>query len=327
MVRRATPVVPVDPEKPAAPAVERAAAVLRAGGIVGLPTETVYGLAANACDAEAVRRIFEAKQRPPDNPLIVHVASVDALGRVARTVPPLAAELAARWWPGPLSLIVDAASGVPSITRGGLDTVAVRMPAHPVALAVLRVADLPLAAPSANRSGRPSPTTAAHVIDDLGGRVDLVLDAGRCRVGLESTVVDARGGRPIILRAGAITAEDLGLPPAPPALSGNGASPGTRYRHYAPACQVEIAPAGQGPALAAVRAAGGARVGLIAPGHPPAHVLPLARPRDAADLAHVLFDAFRAAEDADLDAVIVEAVPEEGLGVAVMDRIRRAAHG
>ncbi|MPZ21895.1 MAG: threonylcarbamoyl-AMP synthase, partial [Luteitalea sp.] len=189
MVEHATPVIRVDPERPAAPAVERAAAILRDGGIVGLPTETVYGLAGDAWAEAAVRRIFEAKQRPADNPLIVHVHGLEGLHRVARRVPPLADELATRWWPGPLSLVVEAAEDLPSVTRGGLTTVAVRMPAHPVALAVLKAADLPLAAPSANRSGRPSPTTAAHVVDDLGGRVDLVLDAGRCRVGVESTVV------------------------------------------------------------------------------------------------------------------------------------------
>ncbi|MPY72565.1 MAG: threonylcarbamoyl-AMP synthase, partial [Alphaproteobacteria bacterium] len=185
--------------------------------------------------------------RPADNPLIVHVHGLEGLHRVARRVPPLADELATRWWPGPLSLVVEAAEDLPSVTRGGLTTVAVRMPAHPVALAVLKAADLPLAAPSANRSGRPSPTTAAHVVDDLGGRVDLVLDAGRCRVGVESTVVDARGDRPVVLRAGAITAEDLKLVAEQAPASANGASPGTRYRHYAPACRVEIAAPGEGP--------------------------------------------------------------------------------
>jgi L-threonylcarbamoyladenylate synthase len=292
-------------------AVGEAAAVLIRGGLVALPTETVYGLGANARDADAVRRVFAVKGRPPDNPLICHVADAGGLELLARDVPPLAARLAARWWPGPLTLVVDAAGWVPQVVTGGLDTVAVRVPAHPVALAVLRRSGLPVAAPSANRSGRPSPTTAQHVLDDLGSEVDLVLDAGPCVVGVESTVVDARGDVPIILRPGAVTAEDLGAGPEQ-VRSGSPASPGTRYRHYAPACAVVIAASGEGASRAAELAADGRRVGLVAPG-------------DAAQLARTLYAEFRAAEASRLDVVVVEAVDEHGLGRAVMERVRRAA--
>ncbi|MDP8969027.1 MAG: L-threonylcarbamoyladenylate synthase, partial [Actinomycetota bacterium] len=251
---------PTDPglreEQPTPPGLARAVQLLRAGGLVAFPTETVYGLGADARAAAAVARIFAAKARPVDNPLIVHVADASGLESVAASVPPLAARLAQRWWPGPLTLVVDAASDLPKETTGGLSTVAVRVPAHPVALALVRAAGLPIAAPSANRSGRPSPTTAAHVVADLGDAVELVVDAGPCQVGVESTVVDARGDAPRVLRDGAVTREQLGLPDGTvgPQAAASVASPGTRYRHYAPACDVALAPPRGGPALAAVLA-------------------------------------------------------------------------
>jgi len=313
----------VDPGAPDPGIIARAAALLRAGELVGLPTETVYGLAADARNPAAVRRIFAVKGRPADNPIIVHIADAADLSSVARRVTPLAAKLARRWWPGPLTLVLEAAGDLPSVTTGGLSTVAVRVPDHPVALAVLHASGLALAAPSANRSGRPSPTTAAHVLADLHGDVALVLDAGPSRVGIESTVVDARGERPVVLRPGAVAGADLGLP-AEVGLPG-AASPGTRYRHYAPSCRVEIAPIGQGPTMAAEMAALGPRVGLLAPGPVPPGVTSLGRPSGPSALARCLYAALRAAELAGLEVVVVEAVPEEGLGAAVMDRLERAA--
>lgn len=306
-------------------ALSHAARVLRAGGLVAFPTETVYGLGANALDADAIERVFTAKGRPADNPLIVHLASSAQLDRVAATLTPLAEELAARWWPGPLTLVVQAHPDLPRITTGGLDTVAVRVPDHTVAKALLARTDLPVAAPSANRSGRPSPTTAAHVAADLGGAVDVVLDGGACRVGVESTVVDVRGGVPVLLREGSVTREELGAVDARDVELR--ASPGTRYRHYSPRCAVRIAPAGEGPRVAAEEAAGGERAGLVAPGPAPDGVVGIARPGTAPELAAVLYDALRAAEDAGVDVVVVEAVAEEGIGRAVMDRLRRAAAG
>lgn len=299
--------------------------MLRAGGLVAFPTETVYGLGANAWDAEAVQRVFDAKGRPADNPLIVHVADHTELALVAATVPLLAQRLTAQFWPGPLTLVVDAAKDLPQVTTGGLATVGVRMPAHPAALAFLQAAGVPVAAPSANRSGRPSPTTAAHVLVDLNDQVDIVLDGGPCEVGLESTVVDARGLGPVILREGVVTREQLGLDAA-----GNGhadftASPGTRHRHYTPRCRVEIAPVGQGPARASALARNGAQVGLVASGEAGPSVHQLARFSDAAELGRLLYLALRAAEDAAVDVVVVEAVPPVGIGRAVMDRVRRAA--
>jgi L-threonylcarbamoyladenylate synthase len=305
-------VLPVEGNDPDPGAITEAAAVLKGGGLVALPTETVYGLGADAGDADAVARVFAAKRRPADNPLICHVADASGLAALARRVTPLAAQLAARWWPGPLTLVVDAAPWIPPITTGGWPTVAVRVPAHPVALAVLQASGLAVAAPSANRSGRPSPTTAAHVVDDLGGAVDLVLDAGPSRVGVESTVVDARGDVPVILRPGAVSAEDLGLVVG--SLGNTAGSPGTRYRHYAPSCRIEIAPPGQGAARRAAHEEQGARAGLLAAA-------------DAVELARVLYAAFRQAEADGLDVLVVEAVEERGLGAAVMERVRRAARG
>jgi L-threonylcarbamoyladenylate synthase len=308
-----------------ASAVREAAAVLRAGGLVAFPTETVYGLGADARNAASVARIFAIKGRPADNPLIVHVAGPAQLDDVAAEVPPLARRLAKRFWPGPLTLVVDAATHLPTVTTGGLRTVAVRMPDHPVALAMLDAAGLPVAAPSANRSGRPSPTTSLHVLDDLGSEVDLVLDGGPSPLGVESTVVDARGARPVVLREGAVTREQLGLSAAPGRANALHASPGTRHRHYAPACPVEVAPIGQGAPFAAALAAGGARVGLISSSEASPGVLQVARFTDAADLGRRLYAALRQAEDAGVDVVVVEAVKPDGIGRAVMDRVLRAA--
>lgn len=310
----------------------RAATILRDGGLVAIPTETVYGLAVRADDADAVARLFAAKDRPPDNPLIVHVADVDGVLAVARGITPLAHDLLARHAPGPLTLVLPARDDLPRSVTAGLDTVAVRIPDHPVALRLLRLTGLPLAAPSANRSTRPSPTRAEHVVADLDGRIDAVVDGGATRIGLESTVVDARGAVPVILREGGITRESLAAADAADAERGR--SPGTRHRHYAPAVPVRLAGPGEGPALATTVAAElGRPVGLVvvrATGHleaadDPAGVEVLAVPRDAAGLAADLFAVLRTAEGRDLGAVVVEAVAEEGIGRAVMDRLRRAA--
>lgn len=335
------PLLAVDADRPDPAVVERAAAVLRAGGLVAFPTETVYGLGADATSPEAVARIFAVKARPEDNPLIVHLADAAELPTVAR-VTPLARTLAERFWPGPLTLVLEADPRV-APASAGLSTVAVRVPDHPVALALLAATALPVAAPSANRSGRPSPTTAAHVMADLGESVALVLDGGPCAVGLESTVVDARGARPVVLREGAITREALGAAAAPApgqdhargeadALGAAEAglpelrhSPGTRHRHYQPACAVEIAPPGDGAARAATLARQGRRTGLVGTAPAPEGVVAIGTFRDAAALAHALYGALRAAEEAGVEVLVIEAVAEEGIGRAVMDRLRRAA--
>lgn len=304
--------------------VERAGAVLRAGGLVALPTETVYGLGANAGDTDAVHRVFAAKGRPADNPLIVHLDDVDELPRVVATITDLARALAREFWPGPLTLVLDADPQLPTATTGGLTTVAVRVPGHEVARAVIAAAGVPVAAPSANRSGRPSPTTADHVANDLGTRIDLLVDAGPAGVGVESTVVDARGTRPIVYREGAITREMLGdTADAPTAIS---PSPGSRYRHYAPACAVEVLAATVLARRARGLVAAGLRVGTIAPaGLVVPGAIPIARFADPDDLARLLYAALRDAEDANVDVVLCATVEPVGVGRAVMDRLHRAA--
>lgn len=325
LLSRASPTrLVVSADHPDPRVVARAGAVLRRGGLVALPTETVYGLGADARDAAAARRIFAAKGRPPDNPLIVHLAAVEQLTQVAATVTPLARSLAERYWPGPLTVVLEAAADLPPVTTGGLRTVAVRVPGHVVARAVIAAAGVPVAAPSANRSGRPSPTTAEHVVADLGDRIDLLIDAGPTGLGLESTVVDARGTVPVVLREGAVTREQLGVGPTSPAA--DVPSPGTRYRHYAPACVVEIVTPAHLEARARALAGQGRRVGVIAPERcdVPA-ALSVSSFADIDDLARGLYGAFRDAEAAGIEVLLCSAVPETGLGRAVMDRLRRAA--
>ncbi|MFO7960081.1 MAG: L-threonylcarbamoyladenylate synthase [Nitriliruptoraceae bacterium] len=305
-----------------------AVAAVDGGRLIGLPTETVYGLAGDALSSEVVAAIFAAKSRPADNPLIVHVAAAEELARLTPAVSPLARDLAAAHWPGPLTLVVTASASVPAITRAGLSTVAVRVPDHPVATAVLERCRSPLAAPSANRSGRPSPTTAEHVLEEFGREVALVLDGGPCVIGVESTVVDARGTHPVVLREGAVTREQLGV-----TAEGTGAeqhrSPGTRYRHYAPRCRIALIPAAEVEvALASAGAGQGQHGAIVRRGHEdevPDTVRLVATFTDAADLARQLYAAFRAAEEGAVEQLLVETVDEEGVGRAVMDRLRRAA--
>jgi L-threonylcarbamoyladenylate synthase len=303
-----------------------AGAALREGRLVAVPTETVYGLGAHAFDPAAIARVFAAKGRPADNPLIVHLADADELSRVVSAVTPLARALAARFWPGPLTIVLTGDERMPKVTTGGLDTIAIRVPDHPVATALLRAADVPVAAPSANRSGRPSPTTAAHVVAELGDEVDLIVDGGTCAFGLESTVVDARGPRAVILREGAVTRESLA-----DLLDGGGApvdqrvSPGTRYRHYAPDCRLEVLPARHAAERAEALAGDGQRVGYVGRRPPPAGVVGILRFESPVELAQQLYAALRAAEDASVEVLVVEAVEEAGIGRAVMDRLRRAS--
>lgn len=307
--------------------VRRAAEVLHGGGLVAFPTETVYGLGARGFDASACARVYRAKGRPSSNPLIVHVDGDTMLARVARRVSPLSRRLINAFWPGPLTLIFDKTTAVPGAVTGGRATVAVRCPAHPAALALIRALGEPIAAPSANRSGRPSPTTAAHVLRDLRGRVPLILDGGPCRRGLESAIVDARGRRPVLLRPGTITPEALARAAgAAVGAPGRGAppAPGTRHRHYAPSCSVVLIP----PVLVRQGFAGlDRRDGLVHraawKGRKPAFVRRV--PGGVAAYARELFASLRAAEAAGVKTLYVETVPDCGVGRAVMDRLRRAA--
>lgn len=245
--------------------IRRAGELLRQGQVVGIPTETVYGLAANALDEQAVSRIFEAKGRPQDNPLIVHISALEQLEGLAEDIPPTVYRMAEHFWPGPLTMILKKADRIPLRTSAGLDTVGIRMPAHPVARAIIEAAGVPLAAPSANLSGKPSPTTARDVLEDMDGRVAAIVDGGACQVGVESTVVDMTGEYPQVLRPGAITEEmiarAMGRASTDRAtlegLKSDGPvrSPGMKYRHYAPKAPVTLFEGAPEDTFAAIRAA------------------------------------------------------------------------
>jgi L-threonylcarbamoyladenylate synthase len=330
-----THVVATDPAAPDRAAIARAASIIRAGQLVAFPTETVYGLGSDGLNPVAIGRIYAVKGRPSDNPLILHIASLDQLPLVAVDIPPMAHRLAQAFWPGPLTLILPKTPCVPDLATAGLTTVAVRVPAHPVALALINAAKTPLAAPSANRSGLPSPTTAHHVFDDLRGRIPLILDAGPTRIGLESTVLDVTCTPPVILRAGGIAREDIeavvGHLPEVESAAQRQRSPGTRYRHYSPKARVLLVEDAQAEALQAAVAKAleqSERVGCLLhrleyPLPPLVEVIHLSG--SVADYAQGLFSALRALDRLGLDVIVVEGVQEQGLGVAVMDRLRRAA--
>jgi L-threonylcarbamoyladenylate synthase len=326
----------VDSAAPDPAALADAAAVLRGGGLVAFPTETVYGLGAHALDPAAVARIYEAKGRPSYNPLIVHVTNVDAARELAGEWSDAAQRLAERFWPGPLTLVVPRSAAIPQAVSAGLDTVGIRIPAHPVAHALLEAAGIPLAAPSANRSMGVSPTTAEHVRRSLGERVDVILDGGPSPVGIESTVLSLAGAVPTILRPGAITAdairEMLGeVETAAAEPSGRAArpSPGMLDRHYAPAAEVRLfASAARDAAFAkAVWAAtDDRRVGVIA--FAPASASGaevVAMPADAREYGAKLYAALHALDAAGCEVIWIEEVPDTPEWAGVRDRLRRAA--
>lgn len=328
-------VIQVDADAPGA-AVREAAQVLRGGGLVAFPTETVYGLGAHALDPAAVERIYRAKGRPAYNPLIVHVAGVDAARALSSAWPAAADRLAERFWPGPLTLVVPKAPSIPDAVSAGLPTVGVRVPAHPVAHALLEAAGIPVAAPSANRSSHVSPTTAEHVRRSLGGRIDLILDGGPTPVGIESTVLSLAGAVPTVLRPGAISVDALREVLGEVRVGGGEAggeaarpSPGMLDRHYAPSAEVRLFdPGAREAALAkASWAAGEARrIGVIAfaPASAPATRV-IEMPGDARAYAARLYAALHELEAAGCEAIWIEQVPDTPAWAGVRDRLRRAA--
>lgn len=327
-------------------AIAQAAEILRGGGTVAFPTETVYGLGANALSAEAVAKIFAAKQRPSWDPLIVHVDGAEMLGRVAASVPESARRLIAAFWPGPLTLLLPKHSDVPEIVTAGRPRVGVRMPEHWVALALIRAAGLPLAAPSANTFGRTSPTLAAHVAEDLDGRIDAILDAGETTHGLESTVVDACEEPCIVYRPGVITLEQIRavIPDAVafPELAGASAaepaslpSPGVGIRHYAPKARMVLVDGdgeGQRRAFAEAASLAGERVGLMLPdafeeavSGCDAIVWRWGNWENPEELAQRLFAGLRWLDGAGVTVIVCPLPPAEGIGVAIRDRLKKAA--
>jgi L-threonylcarbamoyladenylate synthase len=328
---RPTRVLPIDPNDPDPDALRTAAAVIGAGGLVAFPTETVYGLGANALNPAAVRAIFAAKGRPPGNPLIVHVADERMCDRVVAVWSGPARSLAARFWPGPLTLVLPRAPAVPPEVTGGGPTVGVRVPGHPVALALIREAGVPLAAPSANQSSQVSPTRAEHVRAGLDGRIDLILDGGPTPNGIESTVVDLTSDPPVVLRPGPISrsaleqvigpVRDRGVEPPIGPLP----SPGLLPRHYAPRTPVELFPtAADAEARAVELRAAGARVAVVVIGSD-AGVDGVSMPAEPTGYAARLYDVLHDLDARGLGRILIELPPDSEEWRAVRDRLTRAA--
>ncbi len=321
-----TEVLPVDPAS-----IARAAAVLRAGGLVAFPTETVYGLGANALDSGAVARIFAAKGRPPTNPVIVHVAAKSQVGQVVAAWPQLAEILAQRFWPGPLTLVLPKRAEVPDVVTAGGPTVAVRIPAHAAALSLLRAAGVPVAAPSANRSNRLSPTCAAHVLRDLDGHLDLLLDGGPTLGGIESTVVDVTTTPPRLLRPGLLSAGDLEAVVGSLQRPGTSVteralpSPGMLPRHYAPRTPL-ICVEGDGQTVFDALLASGLRVGLLRfGGDGTTGVATRTLANDPAAAAAQLYAVLHELDDRNLERIVVALPPDADGWLAIRDRLHRAS--
>lgn len=320
--------------RPLGPQVEPAAEILRRGGLVAFPTETVYGLGANALDARAVARIYRAKGRPGDNPVIVHIARMGDLRRVAQETPPEMLRLARAFWPGPLTLLFQKHPHLPRAVTAGLPTVAVRMPDHPVARELIRRAGVPVAAPSANRSGRPSPTRARDVLDDLGGRVEMVVDGGPTPIGIESTVLSTLTSPSTLLRPGAVGREALERVLGPVRLHSGveEGSPGLKHRHYAPRARVVLVEGSPSEvqkrmgALALEFRSRGESVAVLMTAAPPPRAVSSRRlGRDPRSAARRLFAALRDLDRGGADVILVENFGPRGLGLALRDRLERAA--
>lgn len=320
--------------------IEAAAEILRIGGLLGIPTETVYGLGANGLDPAAVARIFTAKGRPQDNPLILHIPAADRLERYCAEIPPSAYALAERFWPGPLTMILRRKPNVPDIVTAGLDTVGMRCPAHGVCLAILTAADVPVAAPSGNTSGRPSPTTASHMLEDMDGKIDAIVDGGPCSVGVESTIVDLTVSPPRLLRPGGITLEELkavlgevAVDAAVTRLMDAGEkprAPGMKYRHYAPKAPVTVVKGDPLRGAEYIASHMGEHCGVICfdeyagrfVGHSVKRLGPAGN--KAAQARHV-FDALRYFDGTDVGEIWAQCPDDAGLGLAVANRLSKAA--
>ena len=342
-----TLVLKVDPQRPDKKKIDIAANLIRKGGIVAFPTETVYGLGADALNAKAVAAVFKAKKRPFDNPPIVHVSDLKDVYRLATDVPPRARRLMTEFWPGPLTLIFRHSKIVPDVTVAGLDTIAIRMPKHNVALALIEESDCPISAPSANLSGKPSPTTVEHVLEDLDGRIDAILDAGPTSIGVESTVLDLTVDPPQVLRPGGTPFEALKaiiekveLNPVVTAKRvlpfGKTRSPGIKHKHYAPDADVVVV---EGELTAVIKKVNeltdsyrrrGSRVGVLCTNETAEYysadvVKSLGSRDDLAAIAHNLFRLLREFNTERVDVIIAEGLPLEGLGLAIVNRLRKAA--
>lgn len=322
------------------PRLETVGETLRNGGLAAIPTETVYGLAANALDEKAVEKIYEAKGRPSDNPLIVHIAHFGEWKPLVKEIPESAEKLAKAYWPGPLTIILPKSPLVPKKTSGGLDTVAVRMPSHPIARAIIEKAGVPLAAPSANTSGKPSPTAASHVLHDLDGKIEYIVDGGECEVGVESTVITLAGSKPRLLRPGGITPEMLenvlGEVEIDPAVFHElqkgtvAASPGMKYKHYSPSAEVIIIKGDFEKYKSYVEERANANTAALcfdgdAEKLAGLNVLTYGEENDSSSQASRIFESLREADEKGYQTVYARYPLSDGMGIAVFNRLVRAA--
>lgn len=336
-----TEVVKIDRKKIDAQTIEKAGNILQAGGLVAFPTETVYGLGADALDEKAAKKIYEAKGRPSDNPLIIHIADMDHLNKIVKKIPEAAQKLADAFWPGPLTMIFDKSECVPYGTTGGLDTVAVRMPSDEIARKLILSGGGYIAAPSANTSGRPSPTTAQHVYEDMNGRIPLILDGGPVEIGLESTIVDLTAEMPVILRPGYISLEmvqavigkaemDRGLIASDSNIKPK--APGMKYRHYAPKADLKIV---EGPMEQVIsyindRISSAQKIGIICTEetvdrYPKGDIKCIGSRKNELSIASHLFQVLREFDEDGVEAIYSESFEAPGLGEAIMNRLLKAA--
>jgi len=337
----------VDPENPDPTKIQIAVQIIQRGGLVAFPTETVYGLGADALNSEAVLALFEAKKRPLDNPPIVHIADANEVYKLAQEVPKKAELIMKEFWPGPLTLVFKRSSIIPTVTVAGLDTVAIRMPKHIVALALIKQSGRSIAAPSANLAGKPSPTTAKHVYEDLNGRIDAILDGGPTRIGVESTVLDLSVDPPIVLRPGGTTFEALkqvlGNVKLHPFVEAEKElplekirSPGMKHRHYAPKADVILVEGSVSAITSKIQEIAdsyslkGAKVGILATDETKKTykadvVLSLGSRLNLAIVAQNLFRLLREVDAQNVDVILAEGVTSEGMGLAVMNRLRKAS--
>lgn len=341
-----TEILKINPKSPEQSRIEIAAQVLRKGGTVAFPTETVYGLGADALDPKAVAKIFMAKGRPSDNPLIVHISDIRQVDRLVKNIPERAIKLMELFWPGPLTIVFKKADIIPDIISAGLDTVAIRFPSHPVAQALIQAAGIPIAAPSANTSGKPSPTVAQHVINDLLGKIDMIIEGGPARVGLESTVVDLTEETPALLRPGGVTYEqlkkimpDICIDPVVLDKLENGKAPrapGMKYTHYSPEAEVVVVE-GSGEkvtdmihSLVEENRAKGLKVGVLTDdenmgAYHADCVLSAGKAQHPETIAANLFYKLREFDEEKVDIVFAQSVSERGIGLAIRNRLNKAA--
>lgn len=338
-----TKVLKINPKNPQIAKIRQAAKILRQGGLVAFPTETVYGLGANALNPTSVKKIFKAKRRPADNPLIVHIHDKNDIQNLAREIPDITHKLIKKFWPGPLTIVLKKSKLVPKIATGGLDSVAIRMPKNKIAQLLIKETGVPIAAPSANVAGRPSPTLSKHVLEDLAGRINLIIDGGQTKIGIESTVIDLTRKTPMLLRPGSITLEQLqqavGRIDIHPILKGGKSknvhrSPGMKYRHYSPNAKIILIEGNKAKVSAKISKLiktlkkQQKRIGVMTTEKNFAQKSDLTKyvGTDYNKIAANLFKTFREFDSKKIDIVLAQGISEKGLGLGIMNRLDKAAY-